>query len=65
MKKFLAILLIAIFSIVSIPSISYAAKNNKGKTTVKSYKRKDGTRVKAHHKKVHYGRKTKSKKRRR
>lgn len=46
MKKFIVVLILAIFSIVSVPTVSYAY--TKGKSHVKSYKRKDGTRVKAH-----------------
>ncbi len=46
MKKFIAILILAIFSIVSVPTVSYAY--TRGKTHVKSYTKKNGTRVKAH-----------------
>lgn len=52
MKKIIAILILAIFSIVSVPDISFAA--TRGKTHVKSYKR-NGKRVKGHSKHVYRG----------
>lgn len=57
MKKLIAILILIMFSFVSLPEIAYASKNNCGKRHVKSYTKKNGTRVKAHSKKVHYGHK--------
>lgn len=55
MRKIIVIFILSIFSIVCIPNLSYAAKNNCGRRNIKSYTKKNGTHVKAHQKKVHYG----------
>lgn len=57
MKKLIAILILAMFCMVSVSTEAYAAKNNKGKRHVKSYIKKNGTHVRAHSKTVHYGHK--------
>lgn len=57
MKKIFAILLLLIFSFTSLPLAAEASKNNRGRTTVKSYRKKNGTYVKSHRKTVHYGHK--------
>ncbi|MCM1338917.1 MAG: hypothetical protein NC191_04540 [Muribaculaceae bacterium] len=50
MKKLIAILILTIFCVASIPEPAFAY--TKGKTHVKSYKKKNGTHVKAHSKSV-------------
>lgn len=46
MKKLIVILILMMFCSASIPSAAYAY--TRGKTHVKSYTKKNGTRVRAH-----------------
>lgn len=56
MKKFLSILIIAVFTFTSMPVIVAEAKS----TTVKSYRKKNGTYVRSHTRKVATSRKSSS-----